>query len=107
MAGPSLLLFAPLLASVGYDAGFAYGAPAALEWRAQCASPIARISLPRVSHPGGFVAFHMIVAKQRFGTTQMHQLWAHIRAECGSATQELVDERDQCGFGIGSMSVDA
>jgi cephalosporin hydroxylase len=51
--------------------------------------------------PGGLVGFHDIVEKQPFESTQVHRLWQRIRAERASATQELVADREQCGFGIG------
>jgi len=54
---------------------------------------------------GGLVAFHDIVEKQPFETTQVHKLWGEIRAENGRATQELIADPDQSGFGIGIVQV--
>jgi predicted O-methyltransferase YrrM len=51
--------------------------------------------------PGGLVAFHDIVEKQPFETTQVHPLWMRLRSEHPAATRELVESADQCGFGIG------
>ena len=57
--------------------------------------------------PGGLIAFHDIVEKQPFETTQVHRLWTRLRAEHPGATEELVDDREQCGFGIGLVRLPA
>jgi predicted O-methyltransferase YrrM len=51
--------------------------------------------------PGGLVAFHDIVENQPFESTQVHRLWSRICAENAGVTEEIVDDREQCGFGIG------
>ncbi len=53
--------------------------------------------------PGGLIAFHDIVEKQPFADNQVQQLWKRLRAEPGS--QEIVEDPEQCGFGIGVLCV--
>jgi predicted O-methyltransferase YrrM len=53
--------------------------------------------------PGGLIGFHDIVESQPLVTNQVFHLWKRLKplAEC----EELVADRDQCGFGIGVMRV--
>jgi len=53
--------------------------------------------------PGGLIAFHDILESQPFPDNQVARLWNRIRDEF--RTEELVDDRGQCGFGIGLVWV--
>jgi cephalosporin hydroxylase len=49
--------------------------------------------------PGGIIAFHDIVENQPLPTNQVYHLWKRIKDEYPS--EEFVNDRMQCGFGIG------
>jgi cephalosporin hydroxylase len=51
--------------------------------------------------PGGLIAFHDIVEKQPLPTNQVYHLWKTIKDKYPS--QEFVNDRNQCGFGIGVL----
>lgn len=51
--------------------------------------------------PGGLVAFHDIVEKQPLATNQVYHLWKTIKDKYPS--QEFVNDKNQCGFGIGVL----
>ena len=53
--------------------------------------------------PGGIIAFHDIVEKQPFETSQVHQLWQIIKKQTN--TEEFINDPNQCGFGIGILRV--
>ena len=53
--------------------------------------------------PGGIIAFHDIIENQPFASTQVHRLWARLRELL--EVEEIVDDPDQCGFGIGIVRV--
>lgn len=53
--------------------------------------------------PGGLIAFHDIVANQPLEINQVERLWRKLRAMPGA--EELVNDRNQCGFGIGVIRV--
>jgi cephalosporin hydroxylase len=53
--------------------------------------------------PGGLLAFHDIVEKQPFPDNQVQHLWKRLRSEPGS--EEIVEDPEQCGFGIGLLRV--
>ena len=53
--------------------------------------------------PGGLIAFHDIVPKQPFAETRVHDFWIELRRR--TITEELVQNWDQVGFGIGLVRV--
>jgi predicted O-methyltransferase YrrM len=55
--------------------------------------------------PGGLVALHDIVAAQPDPATQVAAFWRRLRDERGG--EELVEDADQCGYGIGLVRVAA
>ncbi|UCH75599.1 MAG: class I SAM-dependent methyltransferase [Rhodospirillales bacterium] len=55
--------------------------------------------------PGGLVAFHDIVDHQPLATNQVHHFWKKVRV--GADVKEIVDNPNQCGFGIGVLRVPA
>ena len=54
--------------------------------------------------PGGIIAFHDIVERQRIPTNQVGRFWNRLKAVDESA-EEFVDSADQTGFGIGLVRV--
>ena len=59
----------------------------------------------KMVRPGGLIAFHDIVENQPLPENQVYQFWKDVR-DTGD-TIELVDAKDQCGFGIGVLKVAA
>lgn len=55
--------------------------------------------------PGGLVAFHDIVENQPLPTNQVQHFWKLLRA--AGDIRELVNDPNQCGFGIGILRVPA
>lgn len=53
--------------------------------------------------PGGLIAFHDIVESQPLAINQVHQLW--VRLKQVAEVEEIVQDPDQCGFGIGILRV--
>jgi predicted O-methyltransferase YrrM len=53
--------------------------------------------------PGGLVAFHDIVEEQPYPTNQVHRFWRRIRE--GFASEELIGDPAQRGYGIGVLRV--
>ena len=54
--------------------------------------------------PGGIIAFHDIVENQPLDINQVYYFWQRLKQE-GVETEEFVDNKDQCGFGIGIVRV--
>jgi len=54
--------------------------------------------------PGGIIAFHDIVESQPLEINQVYYFWKRLKQE-GVQTEEFVNDRDQCGFGIGIVRV--
>jgi len=55
--------------------------------------------------PGGIIAFHDIIENQPLPDNQVYHFWNKVKA--GQTTEEFVDDRKQCGFGIGIIRVPA
>lgn len=53
--------------------------------------------------PGGIIAFHDIVENQPLESNQVFRLWDKIRDQYD--TREFINDRSQCGFGIGVLRV--
>lgn len=53
--------------------------------------------------PGGLIAFHDIVDNQPTPGNQVQHFWKRLREEVD--TEEIVADREQCGFGIGLVKV--
>lgn len=53
--------------------------------------------------PGGLIAFHDIVIKQPFPTNQVYGFWVKLKEQLD--TEDLVEDPDQVGFGIGLVKV--
>jgi len=53
--------------------------------------------------PGGLIAFHDIVEKQILPTNQVHHFWKRLILHVDY--EEIVDDPDQSGFGIGLVRV--
>jgi len=53
--------------------------------------------------PGGIIAFHDIIENQPFESNQVYGFWKKVKA--GQNVEEFVDDRQQCGFGIGIIHV--
>jgi hypothetical protein len=53
--------------------------------------------------PGGLIAFHDIVENQPLDINQVNRLWRKLRDTPGA--EELINDRNQCGFGIGVIRV--
>ncbi len=53
--------------------------------------------------PDGLIAFHDIVDDQPLPTNQVQRFWKKLSS--GQDTKEFIDNRDQCGFGIGVLRV--
>lgn len=49
--------------------------------------------------PGGLIAFHDIVENQPLDTNQVQHFWNRVKDKYDYF--ELIDDRDQCGYGIG------
>ena len=52
---------------------------------------------------GGLIAFHDIVENQPLRTNQVHMFWQRLKQV--AKVEELIDNPDQCGFGIGIVRV--
>ena len=53
--------------------------------------------------PGGIIAFHDIVAKQPYASTQVHPFWERLKQ--GRDHEEFIADPGQCGYGIGIIRV--
>jgi len=53
--------------------------------------------------PGGTIAFHDIVPGESDRTGGVPELWRELRAQHPGAVEEIVDDWDQRGFGIGLL----
>jgi len=53
--------------------------------------------------PGGIIAFHDIVENQPLPGNQVYHFWKRVKS--GQVVEEFVDDRNQCGFGIGIIRV--
>jgi len=53
--------------------------------------------------PGGIIAFHDIIENQPLPGNQVFHFWKRVKA--GQVVEEFVDDRNQCGFGIGIIRV--
>ncbi len=53
--------------------------------------------------PGGIIAFHDIVENQPLATNQVYHLWKRLKPVAN--VQEFVADPNQCGFGIGLLTV--
>ncbi len=53
--------------------------------------------------PGGIIAFHDIVENQPLATNQVYHLWKRLKLVAN--VQEFVADPNQCGFGIGLLTV--
>lgn len=53
--------------------------------------------------PGGLIAFHDIVDDQPLETNQVQHFWKKLSP--GKDIKEFIDDRNQCGFGIGVLRV--
>ncbi len=53
--------------------------------------------------PGGLIAFHDIVENQPLPENQVFEFWKHLRPTV--EFEEFVDNKQQCGFGIGIVRV--
>lgn len=55
--------------------------------------------------PGGIIAFHDIIENQPLPDNLVYHFWKKVKP--GLATEEFVDNPQQCGFGIGIIHVPA
>ena len=55
--------------------------------------------------PGGLIAFHDILENQPFADNQVYHFWKKVKT--GAVTEEFVNDRAQCGFGIGIIRLPA
>lgn len=53
--------------------------------------------------PGGIIAFHDIIENQPLPDNQVYHFWKKLKA--GQKVEEFIDNRTQCGFGIGIVRV--
>ena len=53
--------------------------------------------------PGGLIAFHDIADKQDQPGNEVQHFWKRLKQE--AETQEIIEDRDQTGFGIGIVRV--
>ena len=53
--------------------------------------------------PGGIIAFHDIVEKQPYDSTQVHAFWERLKQR--HEYEEFVADPGQCGYGIGIIRV--
>lgn len=53
--------------------------------------------------PGGLIAFHDIVLRQVTPTSRVRELWVELRRQ--GKTEEIVEDPDQVGCGIGLLTV--
>ena len=54
--------------------------------------------------PGGLIAFHDILEKQPTPNNQVYYLWERLKKEYD--IKEFIDNPDQCGYGIGVITVE-
>ncbi|HYE76518.1 MAG TPA: class I SAM-dependent methyltransferase [bacterium] len=55
--------------------------------------------------PGGLIACHDIVPQQRYPWSQVHVFWQQLKDQGGYQLEELVEDWDQVGCGIGVLRV--
>lgn len=53
--------------------------------------------------PGGLIAFHDIIESQPVESNQVYYFWKRLKEE--AETVELVNDQEQCGYGIGVVKV--